>query len=146
MARRRKVSKIGGAFVTHSLEMRRSPAWRALPDNARRVLDRLEVEHMTSGATLNGALICTYDDFAKAGIRRASVPLALRQAEALGFVVRQKGYRTSGDVRAPSLYRLTYVFGVGKSPDPSNDWRNIGSDNEAAALLRSAEPSPPREL
>jgi hypothetical protein len=35
-----------GAFIGHTLEMRRSPAWRALPDTARRVLDRLEVEHM----------------------------------------------------------------------------------------------------
>jgi hypothetical protein len=42
----RKRSAIAGAFVAHSLEMRSSPAWMALPDNARRVLDRLELEHM----------------------------------------------------------------------------------------------------
>ena len=35
-------SGIAKTFIAHSLELRASPAWRALPDNARRVLDRLE--------------------------------------------------------------------------------------------------------
>ena len=73
-----------GAFIGHTLEMRRSPVCRALPDTARRVLDRLEVEHMEHAGTENGQLICTYDQFARAGIRRASVALAIRQLTAVG--------------------------------------------------------------
>lgn len=147
MARRRKVSKIGGAFIAHSLEMRRSPAWRLLPDNARRVLDRLEVEHMSKGGEQNGALICTYDDFATAGIRRKSVALAIRQAQALGFLAVVRGYRTAGADRAPSLYRLTYVYGTEGSPDPTNDWRRFATVVDAgAALLRADLPDPHREL
>lgn len=147
MARRRKVSKIGGAFIAHSLEMRRSAAWKALPDNARRVLDRLEVEHMSKGGEQNGTLICTYDDFETAGIRRKSVALALRQAQALGFISITRGYRTAGADRAPSLYRLTYVYGTEGSPNPTQDWRLITSAVVAdEALLRAAAPTPDREL
>src|SRR5829696_1304072 len=63
-------SVIAKTFIAHSLELRTSPAWRALPDNARRVLDRLELEHMQHAGGRNGTLICTFDDFAKNGIRR----------------------------------------------------------------------------
>ena len=112
-ARSRRNTIIGGAFIPHTLEMRRSPAWRALPDIARRVLDRLELEHMEHGGTENGRLICTYDQFAKSGIRRASLPLALRQAIALGFLrVTTPGGRAIADVRQPTRYRLTYPPGL----------------------------------
>jgi hypothetical protein len=48
--------------------MRSSPAWLALPDNARRVLDRLELEHMQHGGAENGVLVVTFDDFERHGI------------------------------------------------------------------------------
>lgn len=138
MGRRRKTSKIGGAFIAHSLEMRRSLAWRSLPDNARRVLDRLELEHMSKGGEQNGELICTYDDFARAGIRRKSVALAIRQAQALGFLAVVRGYRTAGADKAPSLYRLTYVYGREGSPEPTNDWRTVVSPGDVDEALRFA--------
>ena len=69
-SRRRRWS-FGEAFVAHSLDLRRSPAWRALPNNARRVLDRLELEHMDHGDAENGSLQCSYSDFEAAGLHRA---------------------------------------------------------------------------
>jgi hypothetical protein len=86
MSSRRKPNKIAEQFIAHTREMRESIAWRYLPDNARRILDRLELEHMHHAGGENGRLPCTYADFARAGIRRRSVSLAIQQCEALGFL------------------------------------------------------------
>lgn len=137
---RRRRSAIAGAFVAHTKDMRESYAWRHLPDNARRLLDRLEIEHMRHAGAENGRLICTYADLAEHGIRRASVPLAIRQCVELGFLrISGQGQRSISSFRAPSLYVLTYLGGCGDSPVPTNDWLRIKSDTDAAAaLLRAA--------
>jgi hypothetical protein len=101
MGKRRNLD-LDGPFVLHSLEMRESAAWRALSDNARRVLDRLEVEHMMHGGAENGGLVCTYDDFKNAGIRRKSISCAIQACVALGFLeVTVKGGLTQRDFRRP---------------------------------------------
>jgi hypothetical protein len=135
MCRRHKLN-LTGPFVLHSLEMRESPAWRALSDNARRILDRVEVEHMGHGGAENGKLICTYDDFCKAGIRRNSISRAIRECVALGFLeITVLGGLKRADIRRPSNYRLTYVNGRGKSPDPTHDWRKIATSEHAAEAI-----------
>jgi hypothetical protein len=137
---RRKRSTLGEQFVSHSRAMRESPAWQVLPDNARRVLDRLELEHMRHGGADNGALPCTYTDFARAGVRRASVALAIRQCVCLGFIeVTHQGGRSISYVRRPSEYRLTYLVGRGKSPVPTNEWQCLASEADALAALRKVE-------
>lgn len=94
---------------------------------------------MEHGGAENGSLVCTYKDFEKAGIRRASISRALRECVLLGFLeVTQKGGRAISDVRWPSLYRLTYVSGRGKSPDVSNEWQRIETDAEAEAAVSIA--------
>ncbi len=119
--------------------MRQSPAWLALPDNARRVLDRLEVEHASHGGSENGKLVCPYRDFVKAGIRRASISRAIRECRALGFVyVTVQGSRSISDERWPSQYRLTYALGRGDSPDPTNDWRKFETLEAAERAARDA--------
>ncbi|GGC70783.1 hypothetical protein [Chelatococcus reniformis] len=139
MSRRTKARTIEGPFVSHSHAMRISPAWRHLPDDARRVLDQLEVEHMEHGGTENGRLIRTYSDFERGGIRRASVALAIRQASALGFLeITASGQRSAAQFRQANFYRLTYVIGRAPSPPPTNDWRRIASDTAAAAALSQA--------
>lgn len=125
-------------FVKHTRSMRISPAWEALPDNARRVLDRLEREHMDQGGSANGKLICTYSDFEKAGIRRNSSSLAIRQCEALGFLrVSVSGNRSIATERYPNRYRLTYLIGRGESTDITNEWRALTSIEDAEARLSS---------
>jgi hypothetical protein len=139
MTRTRRRNSIVGAFVTHSKELRESPAWAALPDNARRVLDRLELEHMRHGGAENGNLKCTYSDFQQAGIRRASVALAIRQCVCLGFVeVTQRGRRSAAGFHTPSSYRLTYVYGCGNSSARTDEWRRYKAAEAAEAALQTA--------
>ena len=139
MGRNRKVNSVLKNFIAHSRELRESPAWRALPDNTRRVLDRLELEHLRHAGSENGNLPCTYSDFVEAGLRRASVSLAIRQCEALGFLqITRRGGRSISDVRRPSLYRLTYVVGRGKSDVPTDEWKRIASAADSAAALKRA--------
>ncbi len=141
MSRRTKAATISGTFVAHTLEMRTSIAWRHLPDDARRILDQLEVEHMEHGGAENGRLVRTYTDFHKGGIRRSSIALAIRQAVALGFLkVTVAGTRSAGVFRAPNFYALTYLNGRRNSHQATDDWRRIVSDDQAhAALQRAAE-------
>ena len=126
-------------FIAHPLSMRTSAAWRKLPANAKEVLFRLEIEHLEHGGSENGNLVCTYDDFERAGIRRASVAQAIRECEALGFLeVKVKGGRAISDLRFPSRYRLTYLIGRGKSPDPTHEWRQYETDADVIAALAGA--------
>lgn len=121
--------------------MRTSFAWKALPDNARRVLDLLEIVHMQHGGAENGKLVCTYDQFKVAGLRRASISRAIRQCVALGFLeITKKGYRRYGAYNQPSYYRLTYVLGQKHSlaPCPTHEWRAITSQQRATDELGRA--------
>jgi hypothetical protein len=136
MSKYRKRNSIAESFISHRRSMRESFAWQFLPDNARRVLDRLELEHMRHGGAENGKLICTYSDFAKAGIRRASIALALRQCQALGFLeCTRRGWSIS-EFRTPSRYRLTYVFGRGEHGHPTDEWSRIKCAEDAREALR----------
>jgi hypothetical protein len=124
------------SHTRHYIDMCRSPAWRMLPDKAHRILRRLELEHMEHGGADNGRLVCTFNDFEKAGVRRHAVRLAIHQCVALGFVeVMRQGRRSIADARQPSLYRLTYVRGRNDSPRMTNEWQLIATDEEAAKLL-----------
>jgi hypothetical protein len=65
---------------------------------------------MMHGGAENGNLVCTYDDFENAGIRRMSISCAIQECVALGFVeVTVKGGLARADFKRPSNYRLTYV-------------------------------------
>jgi hypothetical protein len=136
---RRARNSIGECWIAHTKDMRESLAWQLLPDNARRILDRLELEHMRHGAGENGKLPCTYSDFASAGIRRASVSLAIRQCVRLGFLkITNQGGRSISNQRWPSLYLLTYVTGCKSSPAPTHDWRSIKTTDDARQALATA--------
>jgi hypothetical protein len=138
---KKKKNSLGEQFISHSREMRESPAWRHLPDKARRVLDRLELEHMRHGGAENGALKVTYDDFKRWGIkRRNDIALAIRQCEGLGFLeVTERGGRSISDQRWPSQYRLTYALGVkNRGAVPTHEWRRVSTDEMAITLLKRA--------
>ena len=134
----RRRNWIGEQFIAHRRDMRESAAWRFLPDNARRVLDRLEVEHMLHGSADNGHLPCTYRDFEEAGIRRQAIALAIRQCVALGFLeITREGRRSIGEFRRCTLYRLTYLNGVGSSRPPTHDWQKFKEPERARAALEA---------
>ena len=137
--RRRRQTSIVGAFVSITRELRESPAWCALSDQGRRLLDRIELEHLRHGGRENGNLVCTYDDFEQAGLRRKSVANAIRECEALGFLVTTRhGYRSAKTLRPPNAYRLTYLNGCGVSPAPTDDWKRVATPEEATALSAKA--------
>lgn len=121
---RRRETKIDGPFVAHRQEMIASEAWAQVSIVGRRVLDRLEIEHMAHAGTQNGDLPCTFDDFAAFGIRRQSVAAAIREVVRLGFVrITEQGRGGNAEWRKASRYRLTYI-GASGSP-PTDEWRRI---------------------
>jgi hypothetical protein len=72
-------------------------------------------------------------------VRRASVSLAIRQCVALGFIeITRRGGRSISDVRRPSLYRLTYVFGRRDQSGPTDEWKRITKQEQAEAALERA--------
>ena len=132
---RRKQRRISGAFIPYELERAESPAWHVSPDAVRRLLDRLEREHMRHAGRENGRLGCSYEDFEAVGLRRGSIGTAIRQAEALGFVeVVARGYKASGTFWRASSYRLTYLP-AHDNTDPTNEWRRLTTIAEATAAL-----------
>ena len=118
----------------YSVEMMRSDAWRDMSINARRMLDRLEIEDMAHRGYVNGNLIVTYDQFVAAGIRRESINKTISELEKLGWIeVMRGGYR--GFARSwPNRFRLTHrptrvIPDVGYSyfGDATNEWRHYRS-------------------
>jgi hypothetical protein len=118
-----KNRKIKGQFIPHRLDMLQSPAWRALNHSAKRILECLEVEYMRKGGNKNGELICTYSDFAKAGIRRNAIRPGIHLACRCGFSeITQRGRFTRGG-NVPACYRLTYLPTA--VCDPTDEWREF---------------------
>jgi hypothetical protein len=105
-----------------------------MPDNARRFLSRLEVEHMEKKGRKNGELICTYDDFVEAGIDRRAIRLAIEQSDRLGFTV-----TTFGKKKFPNRYRLTYAKSFKGDIAETHDWRGVPTHAEAQRILREAD-------
>lgn len=128
-------------FVQLTLDLMNSPAWRALTDDARRLIDRLLIEHMRNGRVANGRLAVSHSQFAEFGLRRKNVKAAIDVAVALGLVeVTRVGLKVGGD-NVPSRYRLTFVSSrvakgeARRTPGPSDEWRRITTDEEAKAIL-----------
>lgn len=114
-----------GPFVWFTRELLDSQAWREMPLAARRIVERVAIEHMSHDGTLNGALIVTYDDFEKFGVRRKSIAPAISKAVALGFLdVTGRGSRSYGIGHRPSTYGITWLPRCDGTP-ASNRWRQI---------------------
>ena len=129
---RSPTEKENSLYLAHTREMRESAAWRALPDIGRRVLDRLELEHLRHRLMQNGGLICRYEDFEEWGLRRASIRFGIEVAVALGFVeIIRRGWKS-----VPSLYRLTYVKSFKDKPPITNEWRRIKTAREARDVIK----------
>jgi hypothetical protein len=88
----------GEPFVWTTLARLKSPAHRALSLGARKIIDRVAIEHMNHGGGQNGSLVVTYNDFEAYGIRRRSLLQFLEEAIALGFIGRtHRGRRGWGE-------------------------------------------------
>jgi hypothetical protein len=119
-----------------------SPAWRTLTLSARRVLDRIEIEHLHHGLAENGRLPVTFDDFVRYGIERHGIAPAIRQCEALGFIeITQSGRAGNADFRRPNMFRLTYLPTYHTGESETNEWSRIETMEAAKMLARNARNS-----
>jgi hypothetical protein len=118
-----KLNRPPSAFVWQTREMLESVAWRSLPSAARKVLDRLLIEHMGHGGNENGNLICTHDQISAYGVRRPSIANAVRALEYFGFVRTAKGVAFKGE-HLPTRYRITWLPTPDCAP-ATNEWQGI---------------------
>ena len=137
----KRFNKISGQFSARLIEMLESPSYRVLSLSARRVLDRIEIEHAHHGGNDNGALPVTFENFVEYSIDRHAIAPAIRELEALGFVrITERGRAGNADFRSPNKFALTYR--VTKDAPASDDWRRIATIEEAQALARAAREPP----
>ena len=124
--------------------MIRSTVFRSLRLTDLRILQRLEIEHVSHGGKQNGDLTCTYADFVEYGVRRASIPEGIRRLVRGGFlVVTEQGRQSYGDLRIPSRYRLTYLptFADGRWVEPTHEWRLLEKQKAARKNAPGAGPA-----
>jgi hypothetical protein len=137
--RQRRRAAISGQFVPHLVEMRESPAWRVLSASAKKLIERIELEHAHHGGTENGRLPVTYNDFVRHGIDRHAVHPALAEAVALGFVeVTERGRGGNAEFRRPNLFRLTFRAADNVLGDGSHEWRRIETVEDARRIRAEA--------
>jgi hypothetical protein len=141
---RNRRNKISGQFSAHLVEMLESPPHRVLSLSARRVLDRIEIEHAHHGGNDNGKLPVTFNQFHEYGIHRHSIAPGIREVEALGFlVVTVKGRAGNAEHRAANLFRLTYRHADGLPGDGTHEWRRITTMDEAVKIADTARKDKP---
>jgi hypothetical protein len=135
----KRKNKISEQFVYYTREMISSPAYRALSLQGRKVLRRLELEHMAHGGQDNGKLPCRYHDFVKYGCRKNGLSAALIEVGVLGFAPTMSfGTRAYGNVPGKaSTFRLTYLP-TADGP-PTNEWKRWSSVEEARAAVASEQ-------
>lgn len=117
--------------------MLESPAWSAMPINARRVVDRITIENMHHAGTENGRLKITYDDYESYGIKRDYIAESIAIAEALGFAKQVfRGVRGYGPGRRPAEYALTWLP-IDGAP-ATNEWKRIATGADATDVIERA--------
>jgi hypothetical protein len=146
MAKRR--NQIAGQFVSRPRQLVESSAMRVLSLAAHQALMRIEVEHMSHGGKENGKLPVTYRQLEEWGVRRHSVASGVRELVALGIIeITRRGYSGAADMRAPSLYRLTYLQAWNAKDTGTHEYLRIGSVEQAEAVAAAARKgSDPRNV
>ncbi|SEE37100.1 hypothetical protein SAMN05444161_5562 [Rhizobiales bacterium GAS191] len=127
-------------FPSLPLAARESYAFRRLPNNARRVLDVFDRQY-AEDRRANGRLWSPYPELAKAArVRKASLPLAIRQCVTFGFLrITRPGDVTLSLDRLATHYALTYAP-IGDAA-PTDEWRNVCPDDALteAEMIKSRE-------
>jgi hypothetical protein len=143
--RGRRTRRVSEQFVMLTIRMLASPAYQVLSLAARRVLDRLEIEHANQGGYENGKLTVTYDQFVEFGIHRTAVAPAIRELEMLGFiVVTQRGLAGIAEHRRPNKFMLTYLPADGMTLEHGKgDWRSVDTVQAAKDIKRRGRKSRP---
>ncbi len=111
----------GEPWVFLTVQMLESPACRSLSINARRALDRLEIEHSAHAGLENGELRVSARQFHEFGVTKDCLTNSIRELESKGFIEVQTG-EAEGVLLPPFIFRLTF-YGT---PDrnATNNWRH----------------------
>jgi hypothetical protein len=111
-------------FVMLPIAVMESEPWRTLPIYARRVLDRIIVEHATHYGQRNGRLVVSYRDFREYGISdRTSIAKGIRILAERGFLeIVEAGRWNGGRGRRAARYRLTFL--PTKDHPTTDEWRS----------------------
>lgn len=116
----------GEPWTWQTRELLMSDAWRAMSINARRILDRIRLEHMAHAGQENGALTVTHDNFYAYGVPKDAIRPAIDELVFLGLVRAVRGGRWAGTNR-PSIYRITWIGDRDASP-PTNEWKGVAQE------------------
>lgn len=130
----RRTKWLTSAWIPHRLELRVSPSWSMAPVPLRRILERLENEHMRHGGQNNGALFVSFSQIVECGVSRRNIAPCLALGESLGLIEVIRPDSITGDIRAPNAYRLTYL--PTKSVAPTDEWKAV-SRQDAEACIRT---------
>ncbi|WP_144223627.1 hypothetical protein [Mesorhizobium amorphae] len=114
-------------WVAHRLEMLVHPTWQLAPIPLRRMLERLEIEHLRHGGFNNGELYVSFNQFVAASISRRRISATQDLGEALGLMRVIRSDEAIGDLRAPNAYRLTYLPAKG-SQTPTDEWKSVSPE------------------
>lgn len=134
----RRRNRISGQFTARLIEMLESPAYRALSRAAHQVISRIEIELAAHGGNDNGRLPVTTADFVGYGVHHDAIAAAIREAEALGFIlVTEHGRGGNAEYRSPNRFRLTFLY-TKKDDPPTHDWRRITTIEEARRIATRA--------
>lgn len=114
-------------WVAHRLEMLVHPTWQHAPIPLRRMLERLEIEHLRHGGFKNGELFVSFNQFVAASISRRKITATQDLGEALGLMRVIRSQEATGDLRAPNAYRLTYLPAKG-ARTPTDEWKSVSPD------------------
>jgi hypothetical protein len=127
-------------WIWLSREMLESEAWRAIKTlSAKRVLERIILEHMAHAGTENGNLTVTYADFIAYGVRKKSIPSAIAIVEGLGWIdITVQGKQAVEEDRYPSRYALTWLPQPARGKPATNRWRQMTTRAAARAVVRQA--------
>jgi len=133
-------SAISGQWSPRLIEMLESPAYRALSRAAHLIISRIEIELGHHGGNDNGQLPVTTDQFVQYRVHRSSVAPAIREAEALGFIiVTERGRGGNAEHRSPNKFFLTFGHGRdSRARPPTHDWRRIKTEADAEQIARDA--------
>jgi hypothetical protein len=131
----------GEPFVCLTRNLLRSPAFRAMSGAACSVLFRVMIEHLNHAGTDNGRLRVTQRQFAEYGIRKQTIPDAIAEAEALGFIERvDRGRRSYGSFPGrAAVFRLT-MLGIADGTDicdATNEWKRLPDMAAAIAAVQN---------
>lgn len=115
------------SWIPHRLEFLISPAWHLAPIPLRRMLERIEIEHLRHGGFNNGELYVSYQQLVAHGLSRRSIKSTQELGNALGLLEVFQDESHKGDLRPPNRYRLTYLPAKNAAA-PTDEWKAISAD------------------